>query len=220
MATRKRTYRRRYRPRTYRRRIRRYYKRHIPRSRTSRMFVKLRLTRSIVTDAIPGRLAYISVQALASKPFVDVASQFAEWPSVQELYAMYRVSAIKIKVFPTANTQEVAALHSAGSYFLPVYVAYFPSYTSSSESSQGQLLENQYCKVFNAYRPFKYYTKVWRKTNMGGDIRGYIPTTNSFTSSASRIEMLFDGQRGDPSLQDISLFTLVLTFYIALKHRD
>ncbi|UPW41430.1 capsid protein [Dipodfec virus UA04Rod_5684] len=207
----------------YRRRYRRFYKRHLPRSRTSRMFVKLRLTRDIVKDEFSTRIAYLTIQPSPYRPFDTSVDTFAEWPSVQELYSHYRVAAIKIKVYPVVNIQSGSTVTTNPFQYLPVYVAYFPR-SQLEVLTDRQLLENQYCKVFNQYRPWKYYTKIWRKTAGGADIRGYRPIVNPNTgdiSAPGRIHILFSGQGAppDPPINQV-LYTLVLTFYIALKHRE
>lgn len=207
----------------YRRRYRRFYKRHLPRSRTSRMFVKLRLTRDITKDSANDRIAYITIQPSPYKPFDDSPDTFAEWPAVQELYSHFRVAAVKIKVYPVVNVQSGGTVTTNPFQYLPVYVAYFPI-TQLLPLTERQLLENQYCKVFNQYRPWKYYSKMWRKVAAGADTRGYRPIVDPTTgdiSAPGRIHVLFSGQGAPPTPPiNQSLYTLVLTFYIALKHRD
>ncbi|UPW41884.1 capsid protein [Dipodfec virus RodF1_131] len=223
MVTRRRTYRRR--PRTHRRRIRRYYKRHVPRSRTNKQFIKIRKTFSLVTGTVPtAGLTDISA-IICDNPADPVVSPtgtgaFTEWSNIITLYDYYRVCAIKIKVFPVANYADANVLAQTTQYYQPVFCVHDVNSTTipSANLTSDNFLQYGNCKVYNQYRPFRYYRKMWRTIQTAGstsDTRGYKPTASPFATQC--IGLLYTGLFKQSNME---FSTILVTFYLHMKSRN
>lgn len=223
MVVRKRTYRRR--PRTYRRRVRRYYKRHVPRKLINKQFVKLRKNYSMTLGTVPTGGNSLIHTILCDDPTNPIVTpinmgSFTEWDSCVQLYDYYRVCAVKIKSYPISNTSEITDLTATSQYYAPVFVVH--DVNSTTLATQTINIDNflQYgnCKVFNQYRPFKYYRKMWKTIQTAGatnDPKGYKPTSQPFASQC--LAVLYSGHY---TQSDMELCRIVVTFYVHLKSRN
>ncbi len=166
----------------------------------ARRFFKVRYVSDMTT----------SVGGTFSTVYNDNPTAFGDWTSIATMFDSYKICALRIKFIPSLPNDT-----STQTGYYPFYVCGDPDDTNILTST-GEVIEYENMKVFNLYRPFKYYYKLPIMTSDG--------TTAVTLQGGYRDVSATAGKRGIKTwAEDLDASqkygTFITTAYIVAKNR-
>lgn len=113
-----------------------------------------RPTKFKLTQRLQGYFGTGAGVSINQQVFVNDPNNCTDFASLQQLYDLYKITGCKVKFYPKFIDSSVPG--AAGTAFSPIYVFYDPD-SSVAVTTVDAAVQYDNHKVFNLYRPWKYY---------------------------------------------------------------